>query len=147
MKQYTRHGRRHTPEYNVWANMKQRCLNPNHSRFKDYGGRGIKICDTWLRSFQLFYEDMGHRPVGTSLDRVNNHGNYEPSNCRWATQFEQRLNTRRNRFITVHNETRTLCEWSKSTGINRSTLASRLKKYPPEIAICIKLAMVEKSRG
>ena len=82
-----------TPTYRCWVNMKQRCLNPRNSRFKNYGGRGIKICDRWL-DFDNFYEDMGEKPEGLSIDRINNNGNYEPGNCRWATPKEQVLNQR-----------------------------------------------------
>jgi hypothetical protein len=71
--------------------MRERCTNPKNKRFKDYGGRGIKVCDRW-EQFENFYADMGIRPVGTTIDRKDNDGNYEPSNCRWATDAEQRAN-------------------------------------------------------
>lgn len=74
--------------------MKQRCCNPNHPRFKDWGGRGIKVCDRWRDSFEAFLADMGRRPPGTTLDRKDNDGNYEPGNCRWATSEEQSMNKR-----------------------------------------------------
>ena len=88
------HGMRHTPEYRSWAAMKDRCYNKNGSRYQDWGGRGIIICDQWIHSFENFYKDMGPRPKGTSLDRINNDGDYEPKNCRWATPFEQSNNRR-----------------------------------------------------
>ena len=81
-------------EYNIWTSMKSRCLNPNNDAYKHYGGRGITICDRWLSRFENFYSDMGKRPDGRSLDRINNDGNYEPSNCRWATYKQQRANSR-----------------------------------------------------
>ena len=80
------------PTYLSWQAMKDRCLNTKRRYYHRYGGRGITICDRWLHSFSAFLEDMGPRPTGLTLERINNDGNYEPSNCRWATQHEQTLN-------------------------------------------------------
>jgi len=81
-----------TTEYISWFNMKQRCQNPKHPRFKDWGARGIRVCDRW-QTFSNFFEDMGKKPSKThSIDRINNDGNYEPTNCRWATKSEQSKN-------------------------------------------------------
>lgn len=84
-----RHGGRRTPEYMAWNSMISRCSNPRHQGFHNYGGRGIRVCDRW-RSFSVFLADMGTRPSPQhSIDRINNDGNYEPANCRWATGSEQ----------------------------------------------------------
>ena len=88
-----RHGQTQTLAYGRWALMWQRCTNPNHKGYKNYGGRGITVCERW-DSFKNFYADMGEAPEGRSLDRINNDGNYEPSNCRWATRKEQAQNSR-----------------------------------------------------
>src|SRR6185312_5605199 len=85
-----------TPTYNTWKAMKKRCLNVRHAQYPNYGGRGIKICDRWLgdHGFENFLADMGVRPRGKTIDRINNNGNYEPGNCRWATVEQQNANQR-----------------------------------------------------
>jgi hypothetical protein len=88
------HGLTYSPEYVSWDSMIQRCTNPKNRAWRYYGARGIRVCNRWLRSFAAFYADMGRRPVGRSLDRRKNDGNYSPSNCRWATKATQMSNKR-----------------------------------------------------
>ncbi len=91
------HGMVRSPEYSSWCAMKARCLNPNTTRFEQWGGRGIKICPQWVNSFENFYADVGPRPTPKhSIDRIDNDGNYEPGNVRWATPKEQNNNKRTN---------------------------------------------------
>lgn len=98
-----RHGMHRTPEYNTWAGMIYRCTNPKSAIYKYYGGRGISVCGRWRDSFEAFYADMGPRPDGCSIDRINNDGNYEPGNCRWATQSEQTANQRHGNQFRRHS--------------------------------------------
>jgi hypothetical protein len=115
-------------EYTVWANMLQRCSNPKNQSFARYGGRGIKVCERW-RSFDNFIADMGFRPSDRhSIDRIDNDGDYEPSNCRWATIKEQTLNTSRNKRLTFDGRSMTISEWSDATGLHVDTIACRLKR-------------------
>jgi len=90
------HGMSYTAEHRCWAKLKERCFNPNNKDWPNYGGRGITVCERWRDSFEAFYEDMGARPDGHSIDRINVNGNYEPGNCRWATPSEQMQNVRHN---------------------------------------------------
>jgi hypothetical protein len=133
-----KHGKHESPVYNAWHGMKQRCLNPNNPRYKDYGGRGIKIHDAWLE-FVDFYKDMGDCPVGRLLDRIDNNGNYEPNNCRWATPREQQNNMRSNKMITFNGIRQTTTQWARDLDINPSTLFKRLNrsKWTVERALSI----------
>lgn len=94
LKSVTSHGMTGTPTFRSWESMKQRCLNPNAPDFKRYGGRGIKIHPGWVHSFETFLKDMGLRPIGKTLDRIDNGGNYTPKNCQWSTPEEQARNRR-----------------------------------------------------
>lgn len=129
------HGLHDSREYRIWKGMVQRCTNEKRKRYADYGGRGIAICDAWRQSFAAFYADMGDSPVGTSLDRIDNDGPYNPSNCRWATRDEQSGNRRTqyktSRLVTFEGRTFSIGEWAKLTGINYYTLSDRLDRGWP----------------
>lgn len=114
-------------EYTAWSCMKARCLNFEHPRYSDYGGRGITVCDRWLNSFENFLADIGDRPKGTSLDRINNSLGYFKENCRWATKEEQASNTRQNRILTACGKSMCLQEWAMHSGISSDCIRGRLK--------------------
>ena len=116
----------HTPTYLSWASMKRRCYDKNFKQYKDYGGRGVTVCDRWLESIENFIEDMGERPEGCTLDRIDTDGNYCKENCKWSTKSEQVRNRRANFNITIDGETKCLEDWCIQYGINRSTVYSRL---------------------
>lgn len=118
-----------TPEYASWAAMVARCTNEKDRLFKYYGARGIKVCARWRNSFQAFLEDLGQRPEGMTLERVDNDGDYEPGNVKWATRTEQARNKRSSRRISWRGTTRVLVEWAEVLGIPYKTLHSRLNKY------------------
>lgn len=123
------HGMTNSSEYKVWEAMIARCRNPNNKSFEDYGKRGIDVCDRWRNSFTCFIADMGMRPSSAhSIDRIDNNGNYDPSNCQWATRTQQARNTRRNRMLTLNGVTKCMSEWSLEVGICVGTIFSRLKK-------------------
>ena len=106
--------------------MKARCYNKKHDHYKEYGGRGIKVCRRWFW-FKNFVADMGPRPDGLSLERIDCNGNYEPSNCKWATHTEQMRNTRRNKYYELYGEKKTLGAWAKKYGVPYGTVFARIK--------------------
>lgn len=116
--------------YERWHNIKKRCYGKNEPAYKNYGARGIKMCDEWLHNFEFFQNwalQNGYKKELT-IDRIDNDGNYEPNNCRWATNEIQQNNKRDNTLITFDNETHTLSQWSEITHLNRSTISSRIDK-------------------
>lgn len=130
------------PEYNCWAAMKQRCMNPKDRFFHDYGGRGIRVCERWSESFDAFFADMGNRPsLMHSIDRIDTNGNYEPGNCRWATSREQSRNKRNNVFLEIDGRRQVLADWANEIGINWSSLYERIQKYPLQVALTAKKGM------
>lgn len=122
------HGMSKIPEYHIWVSMKQRCYDPSATGFSNYGGRGIKVCDRWRTSFTNFLKDVGVRPsIKHSLDRFpNNDGDYEPSNCRWATKKEQAGNRRSCHLLEFNGQIMTISEWSEKTGIPRNAIYLRI---------------------
>lgn len=131
----TTHGKSRTPTHNSWLNMLQRCMNDKHPSYKNYGGRGIKVCRRWRNSFSNFFEDMGERPPGTTLERSNNDGNYSPSNCVWADRFKQAQNSRRAKLNPsivremrgLHKKGLSCVEIAKKYKAARSTVNSAIK--------------------
>lgn len=117
------------PEYNSWRGMRKRCYAPRARNYDCYGGRGIQVCDRWRESFSAFLEDMGPRPgPGYSLDRINNDGNYEPGNCRWATASMQMRNARTNVIVTIGEKTQSITEWCEDTGVPRNVAFERIRR-------------------
>lgn len=123
------HGLSNTPEYEAWNEMRRRCERRTSISFRNYGARGITVCDRWCNSFEKFLADMGPRPgKGYSLDRIDNTKNYSPENCRWATKQEQNRNKRTNVLITYNGETKTLIEWAEITHLPYYVLRYRIAK-------------------
>lgn len=123
-----RHGHHGTPTYQSWICMRQRCLNTNAADYPRYGGRGIRICAEWQESFPAFLRDMGERPVGKTLDRIDTNGDYCAANCRWATNREQIRNTRVNHRVEYDGVIKCLAEWADTVGIPDGTLSARLRR-------------------
>ena len=122
------HGMKKTRPYRIWVGMRGRCNDKRDKDYHNYGGRGIKVCNRWL-SFINFWEDMKLGYVDNlTIDRIDNNGNYELSNCRWSTRKEQANNSRRNRMITFNGMTKTLAQWAEIMGVNEVTLGRRVKR-------------------
>jgi len=123
------HGLSSSDEYRIWQGMLNRCRSEEDGGHRHYGGRGIRVCDRWIESFEAFYEDMGPRPSSKhSIDRKDNDGNYEPENCRWATSKEQARNKRVNYLVEHDGETKCVSEWAELHGLKASVLYYRLVK-------------------
>lgn len=120
--------RRSTPEYRAWKAMKGRCLDPNNISYKNYGGRGVTVCDEWLHDYPSFLKEIGKRPSKNhSVDRINNNGNYEPGNVRWATRKEQRRNSDRVHPVTINGITRLICDWAAVSGVPEESISARIR--------------------
>lgn len=127
-------------EYNIWVLMKQRCDNPKLKGFKNWGGRGITVCDRWRSSFDNFIEDMGNCPsYCRGLDRKDNNKNYEPTNCRWATQKTQMRNMRRNRMILHEGDNKTLAQWMEELQVDKGSFYYWSKKGLSDSEVITKL--------
>lgn len=131
-----KHGQTGTRFYQIWCAMKQRCFYPKHNRFKNYGGRGITICNEWL-DFEHFYQDMyksyqksckKQGEQNTTIDRINPNGNYTKENCRWNTLWNQNLNRSNNHLIAYKGETKPLAQWAREKGFKRGLLENRIKR-------------------
>ena len=127
------------PVYGVWADMKQRCYNKNLPTYKNYGGRGIRVCDSWRDSFLNFLSDMGTRPDGASLDRIDNDGDYTPNNCRWASWHTQAFNKSNTLRIEYGGVTMSIDDWSNLTGLTPKVIRERMYRgWTPSESVSIK---------
>ena len=138
----------HLAEYNAWTGMHERCDRPESPGFKNYGGRGIKICPEWQDSFEAFYRDLGSKPTPQhSIDRIDNDKGYSKENCRWATRSEQQRNTRTNRLLTINGQTKCLEDWSSFYGIKPSSALGRIERgWPLEKAFSTPVSTKNKTR-
>lgn len=129
-----KHGHTGSPTYISWIEMRKRCYNPRVIRYPLYGAKGITVCDRWLNSFENFLADMGVKPTGFSLDRVDNNGNYCPENCRWADNKTQSNNKSTNVLIELEGRILNAQQWSEETGISAKVIRQRLHRdrLPPE---------------
>lgn len=127
----TTHGLSGNRAYAIWCGMKQRCGNPKSKFYSCYGGRGIKVCEKWLDSFEAFISDMGFPPRNHTIDRINNNGNYEPTNCRWASRSDQQSNRRVNRLLTFEGRTQTATQWADELSLPRQTIFNRISQNWP----------------
>ena len=130
----TRHGMAGTRAYNTWVNMRQRCERRTRPDWANYGGRGIKVCERW-QTFEHFLSDMGEPPDGMSIDRIDNDGNYEPGNCRWATPMQQGRNKRNTAIVVVDGVARVQAEVCADSVVPRTTLRRHIARYGADSAI------------
>lgn len=140
-KSRTTHGSTSSPEYHAWRGLKKRCLLEDNASYIHYGARGIKVCKEWLNSFETFLNDMGLKPTPKhTIERIDVNGNYEKSNCKWATWQEQQRNRRNNRLVEWGGKIKCISDWAEELGVNRSALSYRLINggWSTEKAFCTK---------
>lgn len=123
-----KHGKSETAEFSVWTDIQTRCYNPNRDSYQHYGGRGIQVCERWKKSFDDFLTDMGIRPDGMSIERIDNDGDYTPLNCKWATPKEQANNKRNVVRLEILGVTKTISQWAYVSGLKIKTIWSRHKR-------------------
>jgi hypothetical protein len=129
------HGRSKSSMYAIWDSMRQRCLNPKNGDYQNYGGRGITVCEQWA-SFECFVADMGERPDGMTLNRIDNDGPYSKENCEWATTKAQARNTRATRTLTMKGRSMPMVAWAEELGMSYNTLSARLRRgWPVSVAL------------
>ncbi|API52907.1 hypothetical protein BMW22_15900 [Rhizobium leguminosarum] len=132
---YETHGHASTDhrskEYQCWLDIKGRCFNPKSQPYKYYGGRGITMCDRWVKSFSAFLDDVGSCPDGMTIERINNNGNYEPGNCRWATRAEQVANRSSSRLVEINGEYIPLKAACQRLGLKHKTVSGRIDRGWP----------------
>lgn len=145
---FTKHGLRGNVVYVTYGGIMDRCYNRNCAEYKWYGGRGITVCDRWRQHPKVFIEDMGPKPTPThSIDRIDNDGNYEPGNCRWATRAQQRRNSSRLKLVTFRGKTQCLQDWADELGMSRDTLYSRLVRGNWDVERALETAVDETKRS
>lgn len=142
----TRHKLSKHPIYLVWRNMRARCNNPKNKRFDRYGGRGVRVCERW-EVFDNFLVDVGMPPPGCTLERNDNNGHYEPSNCRWASRLEQSRNREANNYYEFNGERLCESEWALRLGISANALRERLERWPLERALTEKPSHKHQAAG
>lgn len=144
----TRHGWNGSQTYRIWCHMKERCLNPRNIGWKNYGGRGIKVCDRWM-SFENFLADMGPRPERMTIERKDSNGNYEPENCCWASTEEQANNRSTNRKLTAFGETKSASMWAADArcGVTYDGLMKRLQYGWTDVEAITRPARFHPRRG
>lgn len=140
-----------SPEYNTWVHMIQRCHNPANKDYKNYGGRGITVCDMWRESFEVFLFMVGKRPnIKDTIERIDTNKGYEPGNVRWASRAEQNLNTRSNVRLTIDGETKTVSEWSRDPRctVSMFNIYKRLERgWEAKDAVCLPLKSKPGTKG